>query len=91
MSSQNIKFITLNQWFDDKLVNEKSIHPLYFPSISLDKFEDFKNDFRNKFNEDPTHLSLISYDLIGLIYYLASQNNFTVDMKIFQKKINLKG
>ena len=91
VSSQKIKFITLNQWFDDKLVKEKSIHPLYFPSISLDKFENFKNDFRNIFNEDPTHLSLISYDLIGLIYYLASQNNFTIDMKIFQKKNKFKG
>ena len=27
-------FITLNQWFDKSLTNEKSIQPIYFPSIN---------------------------------------------------------
>tara|TARA_Y100000741_G_C18243427_1_gene554535 strand:+ start:14 stop:1168 length:1155 start_codon:yes stop_codon:yes gene_type:complete len=91
VSSKKIKFITLNQWFDPRLTREKSIHPLYFPSISRNKFNNFKDDFKNTYNEEPTHLSLISYDLIGLIYYLASQNDFLIDKKVFQKKNKFKG
>ncbi len=91
VSSQKIKFITLNQWFDRKLVKEKSIHPLYFPSIDYDQFDTFKQNFENFFYEIPTHISLISYDLVGLIYYLASKNEFIIDKKIFQKKNKFKG
>ncbi len=91
VSSKKIKFITLNQWFDPRLIREKSIHPLYFPSISKNKFNNFKNDFKNTYNEEPTHLSLISYDLIGLVYYLASQNDFLIDKKVFLKKNKFKG
>ena len=43
-----------------------------------------------EFNEKPNHLSLLSYDLLGLIYYLSLQNDFFKYNKLFKKKIHLK-
>ena len=36
-------------------------------------------------------MSILSYDLIGLIYYLTYQNNFIIDEKLFIKKNKFKG
>ena len=59
-------FITLNQWFDKSLLNEVDIQPLYYPSINKNNFENYKDKFFKEFNEYPSHLSLLSYDLVGL-------------------------
>ena len=34
VSSTRIKYMTLNQWFDPSLLKEKSLQPIYFPSIN---------------------------------------------------------
>ena len=36
-----------------------------------ENFDNYKIKYFNAFNEDPSHLSLLSYDLIGLVYYLS--------------------
>jgi hypothetical protein len=36
-------------------------------------------------------LSFLSYDLVGLVYYLILQNNSVVDKKMFKKKNLFKG
>ena len=84
-------FITLNQWFDESLLKEVSSQPLYFPSINKKNYEDFSLEYFNKFNEYPNQLSFLSFDLVGLIYYLILQNNSIVDEKIFTKKNLFKG
>ncbi len=84
-------FITLNQWFDKSLLNETNIQPLYYPSINKNNFENFKKKFFKEFNEYPSHLSLLSYDLVGLIYYLSLKNNFSDINKLFKVKNSFKG
>ena len=84
-------FITLNQWFDKSLLEEASLQPLYFPSINKSNYEDFSKKYFEKFNQYPNQLSFLSYDLIGLVYYLILQNNSVVDEKIFTKKTLFKG
>ena len=84
-------FITLNQWFDQSLLNEINIQPLYYPSINKDNFENYKEKFFGEFNEYPSHLSLLSYDLVGLIYYLSSKNDFLTTNKLFKVKNSFKG
>jgi hypothetical protein len=84
-------FITLNQWFDQSLLNEITIQPIYYPSINKDNFENYKKKFFKEFNEYPSHLSLLSYDLVGLIYYLSSKNNFLITSKLFKVKNSFKG
>jgi hypothetical protein len=84
-------FITFNQWFDESLLEEASTQPLYFPSINQINYEDFSAEYFDKFNQYPNQLSFLSFDLVGLVYYLIIQNNSIIDEKIFTKKNLFKG
>ena len=84
-------FITLNQWFDESLLKETSLLPLYFPSINKKNYENFSLEYFEKFKQYPNQLSFLSFDLVGLVYYLILQNNSIVDEKIFTKKTLFKG
>ena len=54
-------------------------------------FDNYKIKYFNAFNEDPNHLSLLSYDLTGLVYYLSINSNAENLNKIFKKKNSFKG
>ena len=84
-------FITLNQWFDKSLLEEASSQPLYFPSINKKNYEDFSLEYFDKFGQYPNQLSFLSFDLVGLVYYLILQNNSIINEKIFKKKNLFKG
>ena len=84
-------FITFNQWFDESLLYETSSQPLYFPSINKKNYEKFSAEYFEEFNQYPNQLSFLSFDLVGLIYYLILKNNSVVDEKIFTKKTLFKG
>ena len=84
-------FITLNQWFDQSLLKETSSQPLYFPSINKKNYEDFSSEYFEKFNKYPNQLSFLSFDLVGLVYYLILQNNSVIDQSMFTKKTLFKG
>ena len=84
-------FITLNQWFDESLLKETSSQPIYFPSINKKNYDEFSKEYFQKFNQYPNQLSFLSFDLVGLIYYLIYQNNLIIDEKIFIKKSLFKG
>tara|TARA_B100001057_G_scaffold169656_1_gene170379 strand:- start:3187 stop:4341 length:1155 start_codon:yes stop_codon:yes gene_type:complete len=84
-------FITFNQWFDDSLIREKTIQPIYYPSINRSNLISFEKKFFNEFGEKPNYLSLLSYDLIGLIYYLSLNNELKDINKLFRKETSFKG
>ncbi len=91
VSSKRIKYITLNQWFDESLLKETSLHPIYFPSINKNNFEIFHDEYIKNFKTDPNQLSFLSYDLIGLVYYLLINNDFKTNENLFFKKNKFKG
>ncbi len=91
VSSERIKYITLNQWFDESLLKETSLHPIYFPSINKDNFEIFQKEYIKNFKTIPNQISFLSYDLIGLVYYLLTNNDFETDENLFTKKNKFKG
>ena len=91
VSPNKINFISLNQWFDKTLFKETASQPISFPSINKENFDQFKKSFKEFYDYDPNQLSLITYDLVGLVYYLLSQNNFEVSDNIFKKKNRFKG
>ena len=91
ISSERIKYITLNQWFDESLLKETSLHPIYFPSINKNNFEIFKQEYFQNFKSIPNQISFLSYDLIGLVYYLLVNNNFESNDNLFLKKNKFKG
>ena len=84
-------YITLNQWFDESLLKETSSQPLYFPSANKDNYDEFSNEYFEKYNQYPNQLSFLSYDLVGLVYYLILQNESVIDKKMFTKKTLFKG
>ena len=91
VSSERIKYITLNQWFDESLLKETSLHPIYFPSINKYNFEIFKKEYIQNFKNTPNQISFLSYDLIGLVYYLLINNDFETNENLFIKKNKFKG
>tara|TARA_B100001057_G_C22749600_1_gene911217 strand:+ start:109 stop:1263 length:1155 start_codon:yes stop_codon:yes gene_type:complete len=91
VSPKNKFFITFNQWFDESLLNEKAIQPIYYPSINKKNLENFEKKFFKKYKEKPNHLSLLSYDLVGLIYYLSLGNELSEISRSFSKKNSFKG
>tara|TARA_B110000046_G_scaffold71599_1_gene79489 strand:+ start:227 stop:1378 length:1152 start_codon:yes stop_codon:yes gene_type:complete len=84
-------FITLNQWFDESLLKETSAQPLYFPSANKNNYDKFSSEYFKKYNQYPNQLSFLSYDLVGLVYYLILQNNSIIDQNMFSKKTLFKG
>ena len=91
VSPKNKLFITFNQWFDESLFQEGNIQPLYYPSINKKNLESFNKKFEKEYNTKPNHLSLLSYDLLGLIYYLSLQTDLSNISDVFKKKNSFKG
>ena len=84
-------FITFNQWFDESLLKESSSQPIYYPSVNKENLKEFEKKFYKQFNQNPNHISLLSYDLIGLIYYLTLKNEITEISKVFKERNSFKG
>ena len=91
VSSKRVGYVTLNQWFDKSLIDEEALQPIYFPSVNKENYEKFISDYKREFKEIPNHISFLSYDLTGLVYYLLLKNNFEIDTDIFYKKNRFKG
>ena len=91
VSPKNKYFIALNQWFNQSLLDETDIQPIYYPSINKNNFNSFKDKFYKEFNEYPSHLTLLSYDLVGLVYYLSLKENLSNLNKLFKRKNSFKG
>jgi len=91
VSPKNKYIITFNQWFETSMLSEGSIQPIYYPSINKKNLNDFNKKFFKEFNEYPNHLSLLSYDLVGLIYYLSFKNEMTDIERLFKKENSFKG
>ena len=88
---KNKYIITFNQWFEESLIKEKNLQPIYYPSINKENLDRFNKKFKDKYDELPNHLSLLSYDLVGLVYYLSLKNNLTNADSLFKKKNSFKG
>ena len=91
VNPKKIYLTTLNQWFDKSLIDLSSLHPIYFPSVNKELFQEFVEEYKKNYFSSPDEISFISYDLIGLTYYLIRKNDFIVDEKLFMNKNKFKG
>ena len=91
VTSERVHYICLNQWFDKSLLKEENIQPIYFPSINKKNYDKFIEEYNKVYGNYPNQLSFLSYDLVGLVYFLSYKNNFIIDDKIFFKKNKFKG
>ena len=89
VSDKDILITTANQWFDNEVFKETSIKNFYFPSINLKNFQKFNKKFYEIYNYKPNEITILAYDIVGLIYYvwkneknINSTNNFNLNTDI---------
>jgi len=91
VSSSEVNFFTINQWFDESFFNENALQNLHFPAINFKNLKKFNKKFLNTFNEKPNEVSILVYDALGLIYYCWSNNNFQFKKNQLYNKKGFKG
>ena len=91
VSSNEVNFFTINQWFDETFFNENAMQNLHFPSIDFDNLKKFNKKFLNTFNEKPNEVSILAYDALGLIYYCWSNNDFHFKIEQLYNKKGFRG
>ena len=91
VSEKDVLIITANQWFDDSILAETSIKNFYFPSINLNNFNSFNKKFFKTYSYYPNEISIISYDIVGFIYYLWKNNNNIKSINDLNLKKDIKG
>ena len=91
ISSEDVNFFTLNQWFDKTLFNENASQNLYFPAIDFDNLKKFKKKYLDSYEEKPNVVSILAYDALGLIYYCWLNNNAHFETNQLYSKNGFKG
>ena len=89
--SDEVKFFTINQWFDETFFNENAMQNLHFPSIDLKNLKKFEKKYLDSFNEKPNEVSILAYDALGLIYYCWFNNNEQFKPEQLYNKDGFKG
>ena len=78
----NAEFISLNQWFDKKLLIEPSLQNLIFPSINFDNFKELNNKFVKNFGKEISNIEILAYDLLPLlasVWYSKNEDIFSMN------------
>jgi len=91
VSSNQVSFFTINQWFDETFFNENAMQNLHFPSVDLKSFKKFNKKFLKTYNEEAHKVSILAYDALGLIYYCWFNNNFQFKQDQLYNKQGFKG
>ena len=91
VSSKRVFYINLNNWFDESLLEERSIHPIYFPSVDKKNYDTFNSNYKKSYGKVANQISFLSYDIMGLIYYLIYKNDFVISNKMFSETNIFKG
>ena len=91
VSSDDVSFFTINQWFDKTFFNENAMQNLHFPSINLKNLKKFNKKFLKMYNEEPNKVSILGYDALGLIYHCWFNNNFQFKQDQLYNKQGFKG
>ena len=76
------EFISLNQWFDKKLLIEPSLQNLIFPSINFDNFKELNNKFVKNFGKEISNIEILAYDLLPLlasVWYSKNEDSFSMN------------
>ncbi len=92
VDQDEVLIVTVNQWFDKSIFLENSIENLYYPSVDINNFQKYKKKYSNIYGLQPTEITILTYDALGLIYYIWNKKNYKiVSMKDFMIKDNIKG
>jgi len=91
VSSNEVNFFTINQWFDETFFSENAMENLHFPAINLKNLIKFNKKFLKVYDEEPNEVSILAYDALGLVYYCWITNNLQFDREQLYNKKGFKG
>ena len=91
VNQKNVLFTTINQWFDESIFYENTIKNLYYPSINYKEFKEYNINYFKKFNRYPNEITILTYDAVGLIYYVWKKNGKIDSINDFSLKDKIKG
>lgn len=60
-------FVTLNQWFNQKLLLEPSLQNIIFPSINYANFQELNKKLKENYNIEISNIEILAYDIIPLL------------------------
>jgi len=86
-----VLYTTINQWFDKSIFYENSVKNLYYPSIDLKNFNAHNIKYFKTYNKQPSEITILAYDALGLIYYVWKKNNKNISINNFLIKDKIKG
>ena len=70
VNQNEVLFLTANQWFDRSIFLENSVKKIFYPSINFKSYKKYKNNYLKTFGVEPFEISILTYDALGLIYYI---------------------
>ena len=91
VNQEKVLFTTVNQWFDESIFYENTVNSLYYPSVNYTEFKKYKDNYFKTFNNFPSEITILTYDAIGLIYYVWKKNGKINTVNDFSFKGKIKG
>ncbi len=92
VDQDEVLITTVNQWFDKSIFLENSIKTIYYPSINFKSFQKYQKRYSKTFNVEPSEITILTYDAMGLIYYIWKKKNKKINsIKDFMIKDKIKG
>ena len=92
VDQEDVLITTVNQWFDKSIFLENSIKNLYYPSVNYKNFQNYTNKYSKIYNIQPSEITILTYDALGLIYYIWNKKDFKVNsIRDFIIKDRIKG
>ena len=91
VDDEKVLFTTVNQWFDKSIFYENSVKNLFYPSVNFKNFKKYNEEYSKSFGLQPTEITILAYDALGLIYYVWKKNNGINSINNFFIKDKIKG
>ena len=91
VNQDKVLFTTINQWFDESFFYENTITHLYYPSINYKEFKNYNKKYYKEFKSYPSEITILTYDTLGLIYYVWKTNGNIESINNFSFKNKIKG
>ena len=92
VDQDEVLIVTVNQWFDKSIFLENAVKKIYYPSINIKNFQKYKNKYSKVYGMQPTEITILTYDALGLIYYIWNKKDYKISsIKDFLIKDSIKG
>ena len=91
VNQDEVLITTVNQWFDKSIFLENSLNRLFYPSVNYKNFQKYNKKYFKTFNIQPSEITVLTYDALGLIYFVWKKNKKINSINNFFIKEKIKG